>query len=100
RISEVQKSIERLAVADEEKALLARVAEARKGYIAARDEARRLRQDGQADAVAAHLRDKVQPAVDAYAGLQRQFVTLQAQRGDALREATGADRMRTAWVVA
>jgi methyl-accepting chemotaxis protein len=100
RITELQKSIESLAVADDEKALLAQVATARKVYLAARDEARKLRTDGNAEGAQALLKDKVRPAVAAYGGLQQQFVKLQSERADAMREALGAERMRTVWMVA
>ena len=100
KISELQKAIEALATSDDEKALLAEVAQARAGYMAARDEAAKRRGEGDADGARALLKDKVQPAIAAYVALQSKFVGLQEQRADAMREAVGAERMRTVWMVA
>ena len=100
KISELHKSIESLATADDEKALLAQVVQARAGYLAARAEAAKRRSEGDADGARALLKDKVQPAIAAYVGLQARFVALQADRADAMREAVGAERMRTVWMVA
>ncbi len=99
RISELQKSIDSLASSDAEKATLAKVAAARKAYIALREEAAKLKSGGDADGAKALLKDKLRPAVAVYAGLQREFVALQEQRASTMREAVGAERMRTVWLV-
>jgi methyl-accepting chemotaxis protein len=99
RISELQKSIEALATADDEKAMLAEVATARKDYIAARDDARKRRTDGDADGARGLLKDKVQPAVDRYVALQQKFVKVQEARAEDMRHAVGVERMRTVWLV-
>jgi methyl-accepting chemotaxis protein len=99
RISELQKSIESMAVADDEKAMLAEVATARKDYIAARDDARKRRTGGDAEGARGLLKDKVQPAVDRYVALQQKFVKLQEARAEDMRHAVGAERMRTVWLV-
>jgi methyl-accepting chemotaxis protein len=99
RISELQKSIEALATADDEKAMLAEVATARKDYIAARDDARKRRTDGDADGARGLLKDKVQPAVDRYVALQQKFVKVQEARAEDMRRAVGVERMRTVWLV-
>jgi methyl-accepting chemotaxis protein len=100
RISELQKSIEALATDDDEKAVLAEVASARKDYIAARDEARKRRVEGDAEGAKALLTSKVQPAVEKYVGLQQKFVKVQEDRATALHAAVGVERMRTVIVVA
>ena len=99
RITELQKAIEAAADTTEEKALLARVAEARKIYIGLRDEARKLRTDGSADGARTLVNDKVKPAVATYGQLQREYVAAQEARATALREAVGAEHMRTVWGV-
>ena len=99
RISELQNSIETLATADEEKAMLAQLAQASAAYAAARDEAAQRRSGGDAEAAKALVKDKLQPALASYAGLQQQFVRLQEQRADTMRDAVGAERMRTVLIV-
>ncbi|NRF68521.1 HAMP domain-containing protein [Aquincola sp. S2] len=100
RISELQESIDKLATSDEEKAVLAKVADARKQYIALRDDARKLKADGNADGAKTLLSDKLRPALAAYTALQRDFVKLQEVRAAALRDALGAERLRTVWMAA
>jgi methyl-accepting chemotaxis protein len=100
RITELQKSIESLAASSDEKAVLADVAAARKDYIAARDDARQRRTGGDAEGAKALLKDKVQPAVARYVALQQKFVKLQENRAEEMRNAVGAERMRTVWMVA
>jgi methyl-accepting chemotaxis protein len=100
RITELQKSIESLAAASDEKAVLADVAAARKDYLAARDDARQRRTGGDAEGAKALLKDKVEPAVARYVALQQKFVKLQENRAEEMRNAVGAERMRTVWMVA
>jgi methyl-accepting chemotaxis protein len=99
RITELQKSIESLAATSDEQAVLAEVAAARKDYIAARDDARQRRTGGDAEGAKALLKDKVQPAVAKYVALQQKFVKLQEDRAEEMRNAVGAERMRTVWMV-
>ncbi|MEK8048964.1 methyl-accepting chemotaxis protein [Ideonella sp. DXS22W] len=99
KISELQKRIESLADTPEEKDALAKVAETRKAYIAARDEVRKLKADGKHEEATAALDSKMRPKVEAYTAAQTAFLTLQQTRSNALREATGRDRMRTVWAV-
>ncbi|QPF75714.1 HAMP domain-containing protein [Roseateles sp. DAIF2] len=99
-ISEMQKELEALATSEEEKAAMARIADTRKAYIATRNEASKLKADGQAEASAALLQGKMLPAIATYLDAQADFVKLQQQRSDALREQAGAERMRTVWIVA
>ena len=100
RITELQKSIESLAVASDEQAVLAEVAAARKDYLASRDDARQRRAGGDAEGAKALLKDKVEPAVAKYVALQQKFVKLQESRAEEMRNAVGAERMRTVWMVA
>ena len=99
-ISGIQKQLEALADGDDDKAAMARIAERRQAYIAARNEASKLKSGG--DVAAAHraLREKVVPVIEQYLVAQQEFVTLQQRRSAALREANGAERMRTVWGVA
>ena len=99
-ISEVQKQLEALADSEPEKAVMARIAEQRKAYIAARNEANKLKAADQVDAAHAALKQKVEPAIATYLDAQQDFVKLQQDRSAELREAAGAERMRTVWGVA
>jgi methyl-accepting chemotaxis protein len=99
-ISEMQKELEALATSDEEKAAMARIADTRKAYIASRNEAGKLKTDGQAEASVAALQNKMLPAIATYLEAQADFVKLQQRRSDQLREQAGAERMRTVWIAA
>ncbi|ALV08836.1 methyl-accepting chemotaxis protein [Roseateles depolymerans] len=99
-ITEVQKQLEALVDDDADKAAMATVAERRKAYIAARNEAMKLKSDGQVEASHAALKQKVVPAIEQYLEAQQAFVKLQQAKATALREAAGAERMRTVWGVA
>ena len=99
RITELQKRMEVLAGEPEEKTLLADVAARRQAYLDSRKEATALRTAGQAEAAAAALKDKVQPAVASYLQAQQTFVDLQHRRAGEVRGAVAAERMRTVWMV-
>ncbi|OYU98643.1 MAG: methyl-accepting chemotaxis protein [Burkholderiales bacterium PBB5] len=99
RISEIQKRIEELATEPDEKAAVAKVAEARKAYIDARNTTRKLKADGNAEGAREALNSKVKPAVNAYLASQQAYVAIQDQRTTALRDAIGTERMRTVWAV-
>jgi hypothetical protein len=97
RISEVQKEVDALSQAADERAGLDKVAAARQVYLDARKQAQQLKSSGDVAGAAAMLNDKVRPAVAAYVATQREFVALQESRMAALRDAAGAERMRTVW---
>jgi methyl-accepting chemotaxis protein len=99
RISELQKTLEALATTPDEKKALEVVAETRKAYIAARNEAAKLKADGNTDAALAALDAKVKPAVAAYLQAQGAFVQVQEARSAAMNEAYATARMRTVAVV-
>jgi len=98
-ISEIQKRIEAAATLDSEKAALAKVAEQRKAYIDARNAARKLKGDGDADGALAALNAKVKPAVASYLAAQAEFVKLQQTLEEQAREASSAERLRTLWTM-
>ena len=100
KISELQKDIESLATSDAEKAQLAKVAAARKAYIAARDKATELRAKGDADGAKAQLDTVVLPSVAAYLGEQRAFVDLQQTLFDQHRQEFAQARMASVWFAA
>ncbi|RZI57417.1 MAG: HAMP domain-containing protein [Rubrivivax sp.] len=99
-INEVQKQLEALAEGDEDKAAMARIADQRKAYIAARNDANKLKAGGDNEGSHQALKQKVVPAIEQYLAAQQDFVVLQQKRSAALREAAGAERMRTVWGVA
>ncbi|WP_377159823.1 methyl-accepting chemotaxis protein [Roseateles sp. UC29_93] len=99
-INDVQKQLEALAEGDEDKAAMAKIAEQRKVYIAARNDANKLKAGGDNDGAHQALKQKVVPAIEQYLAAQQDFVALQQKRSASLREAAGAERMRTLWGVA
>jgi len=100
KISEIQKQLEAIAISDEEKAVMARIAKERAAYISVRGEVVKLKGAGDAAGSASALKERMLPAVASYLAAQQDFIVLEQQRADQLREATGAERMRTVWVVA
>ena len=99
-INGIQKQLEALAEGDDDKAAMARIAERRQAYIATRNEANKLKAGGDVNGAHQALQQKVVPAIEQYLVAQQDFVTLQQQRSAALRDAAGAERMRTVWGVA
>ena len=99
RIGKIQQRIEASATEADERAALARIAEARKTYIAERDAARAAKAGGDAAAARSLLATKVQPAIDAYAASQQAFVSLQQTRGATVRASIGDDRLHTLWLI-
>jgi len=99
-INEVQKQLEALADGEDDKAAMAKIADRRKAYIAARNEAAKLKSGGDVEGSHKALQSQVVPAIEQYLTAQQEFVALQQKRSAALREAAGAERMRTVWGVA
>ena len=93
RISEIQKRIESVAAADDEKAALARVAAARKVYLDARSQINKLKASGDLSAARTLLVSQMQPAVDAYLASQQAYAVAQQQRANALRVETAENRI-------
>jgi methyl-accepting chemotaxis protein len=100
KISELQKQLEALAVTDNEKATMARIADTRKAYIDTRNEASKLRKDGDQAGAVASLKSKMQPAIKTYLDAQQAFVDQEKKLSDELREAALNERMRTLWTTA
>src|SRR3954447_16998462 len=73
KISTVQKTIEELSLGEQERRMFADVGEARKAYIAARDEAFKLKKSD-ADAAAKVFDSKFTPALKAYEGAVAAFI--------------------------
>ena len=100
KISEIQKSLESLATSDEEKAVMARIAQTRAAYIAVRTEAAKVKSGGDVPAAVELLVSRMVPAVATYLEAQQAFVKLQQARSDGLREAAGAERMHSVYLLA
>jgi len=100
RISELQKSLEALALSAEEKAAMAKIADARAAYIETRNAANKLKAAGDAEASMAALKERTLPALAQYLGAQQDFVKLEQERSQAAREAAGEERIRTVWAAA
>ncbi len=74
QITEVQKSLESLALSDADKAQMAKIAQARKTMIDLRGKARQLKADGKADEAVTLVKQTYNPAVAAYIKTLRDFV--------------------------
>jgi methyl-accepting chemotaxis protein len=96
-ISELQKRVETLAGAADERAAMDTVAQRRKAYIAARNEASELRGAGRADAALVALEQRVRPAIASYAEAQQAFVELQRRQWAAQRADEAAQRISMLW---
>jgi methyl-accepting chemotaxis protein len=90
RISEIQKSLEALDKNPEETALLAKVGEQRKIYIAARDLVFKQKDAG-ADNVVALLQEKLEPALDTYVASIKALSAYQASALDSYAATTRSE---------
>ena len=95
KISEVQKSLEALALSDREKAQMGTIAAARKNMVAQRDQARKLKADGQGDQAETFVRQTYNPASAAYLQTLRDFVQLEKQIMQETRDELGRAGMDT-----
>ena len=100
KISEVQKSLESLALSESDKAQMAKIAAARKTMIDLRGEARKLKTGGQQEQAVALITQKYNPAVAAYLGTLREFVQQQQQNAAATQAAMASERMLTVKIAA
>ena len=100
KISEVQKSLESMALSDADKAQMAKIAAARKTMIDLRGEARKLKSEGQQDQAVALVTQRYNPAVAAYLGTLRDFVQQQQQQAESRQQAMAAERMLTVKIAA
>ena len=100
QISEVQKSLESMALSDADKAQMGKIASARKAMIDLRGQARKLKSDGQQDQAVTLIKQSYDPAVATYLKTLRDFVQ-QLQQNAEVREAEmAASRMVTVKIAA
>ena len=99
RISELQKGLEASSELPQEKALLDKVASKRKEYIDLRNQARKLKKDGQEESAMQTLKAQVLPAVAAYLDAQREYVAFQSARSEFLRGEAQDHAMTVLWWV-
>ncbi len=99
RISEIQKRIEAAADTDAERTVLAKVAAQRKAYIDARNQARKLKADGDVEGAKAALNGQVLPAVASYLAAQDEYVRLQRQLDEQARTDAAEARMSAVWTM-
>ncbi|MFO1336699.1 MAG: methyl-accepting chemotaxis protein [Burkholderiaceae bacterium] len=97
RISELQKRLDEIATAPEEKALLEQVAQARTAYVALRKEQTAAHETTVLDAGAL---TKLREAIGQYDQRQQAFVDHMKKEADEGSAAQVADRMRNVWVIA
>ncbi|MBY0409281.1 MAG: HAMP domain-containing protein, partial [Burkholderiaceae bacterium] len=79
QISEIQKTLEAMNLSDREKAQMATIAAARKNMASQRDQARKLKSEGQPDAAIAFVRQSYNPVSAAYLKTLGDFVLLEKQ---------------------
>jgi len=95
QISEVQKSLEAMALTEADKAQMGKIAAARKTMIDLRGQARKLKDDGQHDQAVALATQQYNPAVEAYLQTLRDFVKLQQQFSVERQQELAGERMLT-----
>jgi methyl-accepting chemotaxis protein len=100
QITEVQKSLEGMALSDVDKAQMAKIADARKTMIELRGKARQLKADGKADEAVALVKQTYNPAVAAYLTTLRDFVELQQKTAQTRLAEMGESRMLTVKIAA
>ena len=100
KISEVQKSLEAMPLSDREKAQMDKIAAARKNMAAQRDQARKLKAEGQGEQAVAFVRQTYNPASAAYLQTLQDFVQLEKQIMLETREQLGRDGMTTVKIAA
>ena len=100
QISEVQKSMEGMALSDQDKAQMAKIAAARKTMTELRAQARQLKADGQAEQAVALVKQSYNPAVAAYLQALRDFVQMQQQSAQTSLTEMAASRMWTLKIAA
>ena len=100
QISEVQKSIEAMALTEADKAQMAKVAAARKAMIDLRGQARKLKTEGQQEQAMALVSQSYNPATDAYLQTLRDFVQMQRDAAQVWQQAQAQARMHTAQITA
>jgi methyl-accepting chemotaxis protein len=100
QISEVQKSLESMALSEADKQQMAKIAAARKTMIDLRGEARKLKSDGQQEQAVTLITQKYNPSVAAYTTTLREFVQQQQQGAEAVQKQMAAERMLTVKIAA
>jgi methyl-accepting chemotaxis protein len=82
--AELQKKVEALIVADDEKALFVRVGEQRKIYLSSRDQMTKLKSAGQLEEADAVFKDVFTPGSASYQALIGDLLKMQRQKIDAI----------------
>ncbi len=100
QISEVQKSLEGMALSDVDKAQMAKIADARKTMLDLRAKARQLKADGKAEEAVTLIKQTYNPAVAAYLKTLRDFVELQQSTAQTRLAEMTASRMLTVKIAA
>ena len=95
QISEVQKSLEAMALSDADKAQMGKIAAARKAMIDLRVQARKLKTDGNHDEAVKLVTQQYNPAVAAYLQTLRDFVKMQPQSSVDRQQQLEGERMVT-----
>ncbi|WP_197904984.1 methyl-accepting chemotaxis protein [Acidovorax sp. 210-6] len=95
QISEVQKSLEAMALSDADKAQMGKIAAARKTMIDLRVQARKLKADGSHDEAVKLITQQYNPAVAAYLQTLRDFVKMQQQSSVDRQQQLAGERMLT-----
>ncbi|CAB5658506.1 Ribose and galactose chemoreceptor protein [Delftia tsuruhatensis] len=95
QITEVQKSLEAMPLAEVDRAQMARIAAARKAMTELRAQARQLKAEGRQEQAVALVKQSYNPSVAAYLQTLRDFVQMQQQAARASQQEMAASRMLT-----
>ena len=100
QISQAQKKLESMALSDSDKAQMERIAQARKTMIELRGEAQKIKADGRHEEAVALVKQKYNPAANAYLQTLRDFVKQLQDHAHDTMSAMHADRMVTVKIAA
>jgi methyl-accepting chemotaxis protein len=99
RMAEITKKLEAGATSNEERAALAAVATQQKAFNDAMAKAQELKTGGQQDQASAQVKDVAKPALAGMITAQQTLMTMHEQGARMLRDKSGAERMRTVYIV-
>jgi methyl-accepting chemotaxis protein len=100
RMAEIGKQLDASAATAEERDALATVAAQQKTFNDALAKAREQKAAGQQTESQAQLKDVARPALSAMLAAQQRLVAMHEQGMRVLRDKSGAERLRTVWMVA
>jgi methyl-accepting chemotaxis protein len=100
RMAEIATQLRAGAATAQEREALQGISEQEQAFAKALAKAQELRAAGQADEAQRQLKDAARPALAAMLAAQQNLSAMHEQGARALRDKSGAERMRTVWLVA